>query len=201
MKKETMTVNPEQTNTTTEGEMNVETQTTIEQVQRPVSPNENLEVTGAVMVVNKRANVAALAGAAAFGSAFGAGTFFVTTLASRKLTRELTQYLLAYVNQDKASLEAIIKKNPNLGTLEHLTLFDFTNEMDIAMKKATVGWKNPFGASKKQIDEIQSLVAAAFAAKSKQLLEETEESQNVTTVDKAVEEIEVKDNKDNKDNA
>lgn len=191
-------VTPE--NTTTQGdEMNMETRTTIEQVERPATTNESLEVTGAVMVVSKKPNVAALAGAAAGGAAIGAGAVIASTLASRKLTRELATYLKAYVNNDEASLKKIIENNPELGTLEHITLYDFMTEMDKATEKAKIGWKNPFGVTKKQISELNDLIALAFAAKKKDLNQQPSAS-NVETVEKAVEEIEVKkDNEDKKD--
>lgn len=190
----------QETNTTTQGGDNMETVTTIEQVERPTTSNESLEVTGAVMVVSKKPNVAALAGAAAGGAAIGAGAFFATTIASRKLTQQLTDYLLAYTTGNEEVLKQIVEKNPQLGTLEDVTLYDFIKELDEAMAKAKIGWKNPFGATKKQIQTIQDLMGAAFAAKDKQYKIKSL-AENAETVDKAIEEIEVKDNNDTKDNA
>ena len=195
MAKKTIEVNP--TQTTTEEAVQMETRTTFEQVETPVESNqEGFEMTGAVMVVNKRPGTAALFGAAAGGAAIGAGTFFVSTLANKKLTNNLIDYLQAYINNDNATLTKLRKKNEGLKSIDTMTLFDFVTEMDAMAEKAKIGWKNPFGATKKQIDTLQQLVGLAFAAKEKAIAT-SDEADNMTIIDKTHDEI----NEDNGDKA
>jgi len=77
-----------------------------------------------------------------------------------------------------------------------MTLFDFVTEMDAMAEKAKIGWKNPFGATKKQIDTLQQLVGLAFAAKEKAIAT-SDEADNMTIIDKTHDEI----NEDNGDKA
>ncbi len=186
MAKETIEVQP--TNATTGEEVQMETRTTIEQVETPVeSKHDDFEIKGAVMVVNKRPGKAALFGAAAGGAAIGAGTFFVSTLASKKLTKELLGYLEAYISEDEQKLELLRKKNPGLAHIDTMTLYDFMKEMNDVMDKARIGWKNPFGATKKQIDQLRAMMILAFKAKEKSMNDN--EPKNSETINKAVEEI------------